>query len=94
MVASILVELSHVFIDTNIAGREYQLEAIKSVCETFEEGHAEEARSVPVEQIEDGIAGDGNVNRAAGGYCKGNEKSEKAQVLSCFHALSHIGARN
>lgn len=31
--------LSHVHIDTNIAGREYQLEAIKSVCETFEEGH-------------------------------------------------------
>lgn len=31
--------LSHVNIDTNIAGREYQLEAIKSVCETFEEGH-------------------------------------------------------
>jgi len=31
--------LSHVYIDPNIAGREYQLEAIKSVCETFEEGH-------------------------------------------------------
>src|SRR5699024_6075550 len=31
--------LLHVYIDPNIAGREYQLEAIKSVCETFEEGH-------------------------------------------------------
>lgn len=31
--------LSNVYIDPNIAGREYQLEAIKSVCETFEEGH-------------------------------------------------------
>lgn len=31
--------LEHVYIDPNIAGREYQLEAIKSVCETFEEGH-------------------------------------------------------
>ncbi len=31
--------LAHVYIDPNIAGREYQLEAIKSICETFEEGH-------------------------------------------------------
>jgi len=31
--------LEHVYIDPEIAGREYQLEAIKSVCETFEEGH-------------------------------------------------------
>ena len=31
--------LSHIYIDPNIAGREYQIEAIKSVCETFEEGH-------------------------------------------------------
>ncbi len=31
--------LSQVYIDPNIAGRKYQLEAIKSVCETFEEGH-------------------------------------------------------
>lgn len=31
--------LEHVYIDPEIAGRKYQLEAIKSVCETFEEGH-------------------------------------------------------
>lgn len=31
--------LSHVYFDPDIAGREYQLEAIKSVCETFEKGH-------------------------------------------------------
>ncbi|MDD3304075.1 MAG: DEAD/DEAH box helicase family protein [Clostridia bacterium] len=31
--------LSHSYIDTSIAGREYQLEAVKSVCENFEEGH-------------------------------------------------------
>lgn len=31
--------LSNAYIDTNISGRTYQLEAIKSVCETFEEGH-------------------------------------------------------
>ena len=31
--------LEHTYIDPSIAGREYQLEAVKSVCETFEEGH-------------------------------------------------------
>lgn len=31
--------LEHIFIDDKITNREYQLEAIKSVCETFEEGH-------------------------------------------------------
>lgn len=31
--------LEHLYIDPEIAGRKYQLEAIKSVCETFEEGH-------------------------------------------------------
>ena len=31
--------LEHIFVDDKITNREYQLEAIKSVCETFEEGH-------------------------------------------------------
>lgn len=31
--------LSNVYIDSEIAGREYQLEAIKSVCGSFQEGH-------------------------------------------------------
>ena len=31
--------LSNVYIDSEIAGREYQLEAIKSVCGAFQEGH-------------------------------------------------------
>lgn len=31
--------LEHIFVDHKITNREYQLEAIKSVCETFEEGH-------------------------------------------------------
>ena len=31
--------LEHVFVQDKITNREYQLEAIKSVCETFEEGH-------------------------------------------------------
>ncbi len=31
--------LEHVYINENITNREYQLEAVKSVCETFEEGH-------------------------------------------------------
>lgn len=31
--------LSSAYIDPTIAGREYQLEAIKSICETFEKGH-------------------------------------------------------
>ena len=31
--------LEHVFVNDKITNREYQLEAIKSVCETFEEGH-------------------------------------------------------
>ena len=31
--------LDHIFVDNKITNREYQLEAIKSVCETFEEGH-------------------------------------------------------
>lgn len=31
--------LEHVHIDENITNREYQLEAIKSVCESFEKGH-------------------------------------------------------
>ena len=31
--------LEHVYVQDKITNREYQLEAIKSVCETFEEGH-------------------------------------------------------
>ena len=31
--------LEHIFVDDKITNREYQLEAIKSVCEAFEEGH-------------------------------------------------------
>ena len=31
--------LEHIFVNGKITNREYQLEAIKSVCETFEEGH-------------------------------------------------------
>lgn len=31
--------LEHIFVDDKITNREYQLEAIKSVCETFEEGN-------------------------------------------------------
>lgn len=31
--------LEHIFVNDKITNREYQLEAIKSVCETFEEGH-------------------------------------------------------
>ena len=31
--------MEHIFVDDKITNREYQLEAIKSVCETFEEGH-------------------------------------------------------
>lgn len=31
--------LEHIFVDDKITNREYQLEAIKSVCETFDEGH-------------------------------------------------------
>lgn len=31
--------LEHIFVNDRITNREYQLEAIKSVCETFEEGH-------------------------------------------------------
>ncbi len=31
--------LQHIYIDEKITNREYQLEAVKSVCETFEEGH-------------------------------------------------------
>lgn len=31
--------LEHIRVDDKITNREYQLEAIKSVCETFEEGH-------------------------------------------------------
>lgn len=31
--------LEHIFVDDKITNREYQLEAIKSVCESFEEGH-------------------------------------------------------
>ena len=31
--------LEHIFVDDRITNREYQLEAIKSVCEAFEEGH-------------------------------------------------------
>lgn len=31
--------LEYIFVDDKITNREYQLEAIKSVCETFEEGH-------------------------------------------------------
>ena len=33
------LSLEHINIDKSIAGREYQLEAIKSVCEAFEQGH-------------------------------------------------------
>ena len=32
-------DLEHIFVNDKITNREYQLEAIKSVCETFEEGH-------------------------------------------------------
>ena len=31
--------LEHIYVQDKITNREYQLEAIKSVCETFEEGH-------------------------------------------------------
>lgn len=31
--------LEHIFVDDKITDREYQLEAIKSVCEAFDEGH-------------------------------------------------------
>ena len=31
--------LEHIFVNEKITNREYQLEAIKSVCETFDEGH-------------------------------------------------------
>lgn len=31
--------LEHIYVDDKITNREYQLEAIKSVCEAFEEGH-------------------------------------------------------
>lgn len=31
--------LEHIYVQDRITNREYQLEAIKSVCETFEEGH-------------------------------------------------------
>lgn len=31
--------LEHIYIQEKITNREYQLEAVKSVCETFEEGH-------------------------------------------------------